>query len=81
MGIEFTTTVMPFILRGVRLVGVNSDNEPPLRARLWDRLGGDLRPRHLAQIARVEPFEALPALMEEVVGGRIRGRTVIAIEP
>ena len=81
MGIEFTTNVMPFILRGVRLIGVNSDNEPPLRARLWERLGGDLRPRHLARIARVEPFEALPELMQEVVGGRIKGRTIVAIEP
>ena len=79
MGIEFSTTVMPFILRGVRLVGVNSDNEPPLRARLWERLGTDLRPRHLAKIARVEPFEALPQLMQEVAGGRIRGRTIIAV--
>jgi putative YhdH/YhfP family quinone oxidoreductase len=81
MGIEFSTTVMPFILRGVRLIGVNSDNEPPLRARLWERLGTDLRPRHLASIARVEPFEALPQMMQEVAGGRIRGRTIIAVAP
>jgi acrylyl-CoA reductase (NADPH) len=81
MGIEFSTTVMPFILRGVRLIGVNSDNEPPLRARLWERLGTDLRPRHLARIARVEPFDALPAMMQEVAGGRIRGRTIIAVAP
>ena len=79
MGIEFTSTVMPFILRGVRLIGVNSDNEPPLRARLWERLATDLKPRHLAKIARVAPFEELPALIQEVAGGRIKGRTVIAV--
>jgi putative YhdH/YhfP family quinone oxidoreductase len=79
MGIEFTSTVMPFILRGVRLIGVNSDNEPPLRARLWERLATDLKPRHLAMIARVAPFEELPALIQEVAGGRIKGRTVIAV--
>ncbi|NPC54573.1 acrylyl-CoA reductase family protein [Caenimonas soli] len=77
MGIEFTSTVLPFILRGVRLIGVNSDNEPPLRARLWERFATDLKPRHLAKIARVAPFEELPALIEEVAGGRIKGRTVI----
>jgi acrylyl-CoA reductase (NADPH) len=79
MGIEFSSTVMPFILRGVRLIGVNSDNEPPLRARLWERLATDLKPRHLANIARVSAFEELPALMQEVAGGRIKGRTVIAV--
>ena len=79
MGIEFSSTVMPFILRGVRLIGVNSDNEPPLRERLWQHLATDMKPRHLAKIARVSPFEELPALMQEVAGGRIKGRTVIAV--
>lgn len=81
MDIHFSTTVMPFILRGVRLIGVNSDNEPPLREHLWQRLGSDLRPRHLARIAQVHAFDELPALMREVAGGRIKGRTVIAIAP
>ena len=49
-GLDFNGSV--FILRGVRLIGVNSDNEPELRDRIWKRLGSDLRPRHLAQIAR-----------------------------
>ena len=80
MDIHFSTTVMPFILRGVRLIGVNSDNEPPLRAHLWQRMGSDLRPRHLARIAQVHAFDQLPALMQEVVGGRIKGRTVIAVD-
>ncbi|MGZ5185555.1 MAG: acrylyl-CoA reductase family protein [Caldimonas sp.] len=80
-GIEFSTTVMPFILRGVRLIGVNSDNGPELRKRIWDRLGGDLRPRHLASIANVEPFAALPAVMQAVTKGHIRGRTVIEVDP
>ena len=79
-GPGLSTTVMPFILRGVRLIGVNSDNEPPLRAHLWQRMGSDLRPRHLARIAQVHAFDQLPALMQEVVGGRIKGRTVIAVD-
>lgn len=76
-GLEFTTSVMPFILRGVRLVGVNSDNEPELRERIWQRLGSDLRPRHLAQIARVIPFSELPAAIDAVAAGKSKGRTVI----
>jgi NADPH:quinone reductase-like Zn-dependent oxidoreductase len=78
-GHTFSTSVMPFILRGTRLIGVNSDNDPELRARIWQRLGGDLRPRHLTDIANVRPFAELPALMGAVIAGRVRGRTVIAL--
>ncbi len=76
-GLEFTTSVMPFILRGVRLIGVNSDNDPALRERIWKRLGTDLRPRHLGRIARVVPFKELPGAIDAVAGGKARGRTVI----
>jgi acrylyl-CoA reductase (NADPH) len=78
-GHTFATSVMPFILRGTRLIGVNSDNDPELRARIWERLGSDLRPRRLNDIANVRPFAELPALIEAVVAGRVRGRTVIAL--
>ena len=78
-GLDFNGNVMPFILRGVRLIGVNSDNEPQLRDRIWKRLGSDLRPRHLAQIAHVMPFSQLPQAIEAVAGGKARGRTVIDV--
>jgi acrylyl-CoA reductase (NADPH) len=78
-GLEFTTSVMPFILRGVRLLGINSDNEPELRARIWQRLGTDLRPKHLAQIARVIPFDDLPQAIDAVINGQARGRTIVRI--
>jgi acrylyl-CoA reductase (NADPH) len=78
-GLEFTTSVMPFILRGVRLLGINSDNEPELRERIWQRLGSDLRPKHLAQIARVIPFEQLPHAIDAVINAQARGRTIIRI--
>jgi alcohol dehydrogenase len=78
-GIEFSSTVMPFILRGVRLIGVNSDNEQPLQERIWRRLSTDLRPRHLADIRRVVPFDALPTVMDDLIEGRNRGRVVISI--
>ena len=77
LGVEFSTTVMPFILRGIRLLGVNSDNGPELREHLWRRLGSELRPRRLASIAQVHPFSELPAMIEAVAAGRIKGRTVI----
>ncbi|HVZ42347.1 MAG TPA: acryloyl-CoA reductase [Ramlibacter sp.] len=77
MGVEFSTTVMPFILRGVRLVGVNSDNDVDVREHLWRRLASDLRPRHLDRIAQVRPFAELPRWIDAVVNGRAKGRTVI----
>ncbi|GMV45925.1 MAG: alcohol dehydrogenase [Pseudomonadota bacterium] len=78
-GIAFTTTVMPFILRGVRLVGVNSDNDVATREHLWQRLAGDLRPRHLARLRQLVPFDELPAVMDALVAGRHRGRSVVRI--
>lgn len=78
-GIELHTTVLPFILRGVRLIGVNSDNPPATVQRIWQRLATDLRPRHLGRIARVIPFSELPDAMEQVIAGRIRGRTVVQV--
>lgn len=79
-GIALNTTVMPFILRGVRLVGVNSDNEPALRERIWQRLATDLRPRHLESIRRVVPFDGLPGVVDDLIAGRNRGRAVIEIQ-
>ncbi|MCA0326396.1 MAG: acryloyl-CoA reductase [Proteobacteria bacterium] len=80
-GHDFTTSVMPFILRGVRLIGVNSDNPPDVREHVWQRLATDLRPRHLGRIAQVKPFEALPQVVLDVADGRNRGRNVIAVNP
>ncbi len=78
-GIAFSSTVMPFILRGVRLIGVNSDNDVTTRERTWQRLASDLRPRHLERIRRIVPFDDLPRVIEDVAAGRSRGRNVIAL--
>jgi len=78
-GVMFSTSVMPFILRGVRLIGVNSDNDSTLRARIWHRLATDLRPRHLAAVASVRPFEDLPAIIQAVLAANIRGRSIIEL--
>lgn len=79
-GIPLQTTVMPFILRGVRLIGVNSDNDVPTRERIWNRLATDLRPRHLQRIRHVEPFDALPRVVADLIAGRNRGRAVIEVK-
>jgi NADPH2:quinone reductase len=73
------TTVMPFILRGVNLLGINSvANSRELRLRIWDRLGSDLRPRDLNTICpRTIPFSRLPSALSEFLGTKRRGRTLV----
>jgi putative YhdH/YhfP family quinone oxidoreductase len=79
-GIEFKTTVLPFILRGVRLIGVNSGDTPmPLRRKIWGRLAGDLKPRHLQDIASTITLDDLPAYFERMLKGQIRGRAVVTL--
>jgi len=79
-GIEFKTTVLPFILRGVRLIGVNSGDTPmPLRRKIWGRLAGDLKPRHLQDIASTITLNDLPAYFERMLKGQIRGRAVVKL--
>lgn len=80
-GIELHTTVMPFILRGISLLGINSAGCPmPLRRKLWERLATDLRPRHLDRIAsKTVTLEELPGAFDTILKGRIRGRTLVKI--
>jgi len=80
-GIEFKSTVLPFILRGVRLIGVNSGDTPmPLRRKIWGRLAGDLKPRHLQDIAGTITLDDLPAYFERMLKGQIRGRAVVTFD-
>ena len=76
-GPELPTTVLPFILRGVRLLGINGNSPMPLRTRIWQRLASDLRPRHLDQIRRIIPLQQLPDALAQVLGGGARGRFVV----
>ena len=74
------TTVMPFILRGVSLVGVDSVNTPmPLRQKVWKRLASDLKPKHLANMTATVHLENLPAVFDRVLKAQMRGRTVVAL--
>lgn len=79
-GVELHTTVMPFILRGVRLIGIDSAATPmPLRRLIWQRLATDLRPQQLAKVAHAVPFAELPQVFPSMLQGEAHGRTVIAI--
>jgi putative YhdH/YhfP family quinone oxidoreductase len=72
------TTVMPFILRGVSLLGIDSVNCPmPVRQDVWRRLASDMRPGHLKEICRTVPFAQLPGVFDDFIASRIRGRVVI----
>jgi acrylyl-CoA reductase (NADPH) len=88
-GIELHTTVLPFILRGVRLIGIDSAaTAMPVRSQMWQRLANDpstglrtgLRPKSLAQIAHTVPFAALPEVFPHLLQGRQRGRSVVEIK-
>ena len=79
-GIELKTTVLPFILRGVRLIGVDSGQTPmPLRQKIWARLASDLKPRHLDRIAYTIALQDLPAQFEKLLKGTARGRAVVKL--
>ncbi len=79
-GIELKTTVLPFILRGVRQIGIDSAMTPmPLRRKVWGRLATDLKPRHLADIAQTIELKDLPDYFARMLKGGIRGRAVVRI--
>jgi acrylyl-CoA reductase (NADPH) len=75
------TTVMPFILRAVCLLGINSVDTPrDLRLAVWQRIAGDLKPRHLDKIGGTTiDFDDLPDSFQAYVDGKITGRIVVRI--
>ena len=80
---ELHTTVMPFILRAVCLLGINSVDTPrELRRSVWNRIGGDLKPRHLDTIGkRTITFDELPGAFDAYIDGTVTGRTIVEISP
>jgi putative YhdH/YhfP family quinone oxidoreductase len=74
------TTVMPFILRGVSLLGIDSVNTPmAVRQRVWRRLASDLKPRHLNDMCTTVTLEQLPVVFERILKAQARGRTVVKL--
>ena len=80
-GVGLHTTVMPFILRGVSLVGVSSENCPhDLRVTLWQRLAESWKPRHLEQVCYQEiVMEELPEIFDAMLAGKTSGRTIVKL--
>ncbi|MST33018.1 acryloyl-CoA reductase [Acidimicrobiaceae bacterium USS-CC1] len=79
-GDDLPITVLPFILRGVRLLGVDSVQCPtPRREQAWARLAADLDPDLLDRMTTVEPLTAVPRLAEDILAGRTQGRVVVDV--
>lgn len=77
---ELQTTVYPFILNGVNILGVDSAETPiELRKRIWQKLASDYRPEGLDEMGRIVPLVEIPDYMDEILGGEISGRIVAEI--
>jgi len=72
---------MPFILRGVSLLGINSIEMPrAVRDQAWERMCSDLKPKNLDSIVRqVIQFDQLPDAFDQFISGSIVGRVVVKI--
>ncbi len=80
-GVELHATVMPFIIRGVNLLGINSAGcGMPLRSRIWGRLASDLLPLHLDRIVtETATLDELPSVFRRMLDGKTTGRTVVRL--
>lgn len=76
-GNGFRGNVLPFILRGVRLLGINVNNPVETKLRIWLRLATDLKPRNLDRIARRIAFDALPQAFDRLLAAGACGRQVV----
>ncbi len=76
------TTVLPFILRAVCLLGINSVDTPrEIRLAVWKRIAGDLRPRHLDRIGHTSiSLDDLPGAFQAYIDGTVTGRVVVQIQ-
>ena len=79
-GMDLQSSVMPFILRGVALLGINSVMAPKaLRIDAWQRLAAELDHGKLARMTRIIGLEDVIATGREIVEGKVRGRVVVEI--
>ncbi len=79
-GFDLPSTVMPFILRGVTLAGINSVYEPFERRKLaWDRLATDLDPTKLASMTKTVGLTGAIETADQILAGRVRGRVVVDV--
>lgn len=76
-GIDLATSVFPFILRGVRLIGVTSNASMAVRQRVWARVAADLRPRHLDRIGFPISIDQVIGHCAKSVDGKVQGRAIV----
>jgi putative YhdH/YhfP family quinone oxidoreductase len=76
-GAELPTSVIPFILRGIKLLGINANSPMPLRREVWNKLAGEYRPAHLDLIARVIEPRQLPQALAALLERGSTGRSVV----
>jgi putative YhdH/YhfP family quinone oxidoreductase len=81
VGAEWTTTVLPLILRQIDILGINVSRQLQMkeRRRLWERMAADLKPTKLAQISRPVPFEELDRCMDRFFDASTLGRVVVEV--
>jgi putative YhdH/YhfP family quinone oxidoreductase len=78
-GHDFAGTIIPFLLRGINLLGIDSVLCPmDYRQSIWQRLATDMKPTHLQQIARAITLRELPEAITEILHGRIKGRLLVS---
>jgi NADPH2:quinone reductase len=79
-GVELKTTVVPFLLRGINLLGIDSVQCPmDLRREIWRRLATEMKPAGLASIVREIDLEGLPQAFATLKAGNARGRFVVRL--
>ncbi len=76
---NLNSTVLPFILRGVSLLGINSTDAPSheLERLVWQRLATDMRPPLLKEMARTVPFADLPKVFDDFINAKVTRRVVV----
>jgi len=75
---QLNTWVMPFILRGASLLGINSgDSSNDIREAVWQRMAGELKPPLLKEMARTIPFRELPGVFADFMDARVSRRVVV----
>jgi len=81
-GAALPATVVPFLLRGVNLLGIDSVMQPyENRVRAWDRIARDLPPDTLENMIQSAKLEDLPQLGKDILKGQVQGRVVVEIAP
>lgn len=80
-GMDLPTSVAPFILRGVSLLGIDSVQMPmPRRRQAWERLARDLDVKKIATMTKTIPLSEVRTAAEDILAGKIRGRVVVEVQ-